>query len=125
MPFWIQGWVEVTSFPPAEHDDHAWQGVLRILPIVDEADRVSEELFGLSKGAVTEKRPPASIAAGRGIPPQPSSELRDDLERIRAHELKYGAGEYGGEVLGGGSAPQLGLFGDVEEKKKAEKKRGK
>ena len=48
MPFWIQGWLEVTTDGP--HDAEAiWQAVVDLGPLVDTSDGVSEHLFGLSK----------------------------------------------------------------------------
>ena len=96
MPFWIEGWVEATRLPTAEQYEHAWSGVLRISPIVDTADPVSEQLFGLSKGLVSGEHSIAAVAAARGIPPHPSSELRAELEGIKAHEARHGSGEVGG-----------------------------
>ncbi len=94
--FWIDGWVEVTRMLPSEEDEHAWQGVLRVLPLIDGADEISEQLFGLSRAAVTTSEPLEAVAARRGIPPNPSAELRADLDRIAEHERRHGPGELGG-----------------------------
>lgn len=96
MPFWIEGWLEVMRMWPPEEDEHSWQGVLRIGPLVDCADDVSEELFGLSRRLVSSDEPHGAVAARRGIPPHPSAELRADLERIAQHERLHGPGELGG-----------------------------
>lgn len=96
MSFWIEGWIEVTRMLPHEEDEHAWSGVLRVGPLVDGADDVSERLFGLSKALVSSNEPHAAIAARRGIPPHPSAQLRADLERIADHERRHGQGEFGG-----------------------------
>ncbi|WP_437734449.1 hypothetical protein [Sorangium sp. So ce1335] len=96
MPFWIEGWVEVTRDLPSEEDEHSWQGLLRVGPLVDGADEVSEELFGLSKRLVSSEQPHGAVAARRGVPPHPSAELRADLVRIAEHERIHGPGELGG-----------------------------
>lgn len=95
MPFWIEGWIEATRMEAPEQDEHAWSGVIRIAPIVDVADEVSERLFGLSKTLVASGTENA-LAPNRGIPENPSAELRAELEVHRAHERKYGRGELGG-----------------------------
>ena len=48
MPFWIEGWVEVTTQDDST-EEHAWAGAINIGSLVDTADEVSERLFGLSK----------------------------------------------------------------------------
>ena len=94
MPYWIEGWVEATRFDGAEQEDrHAWQAVLNLSSLIDVVDAVSEQLFGLSKRWQPEH---GAVAAGRGAPPNPSDELRNDLEQIEQHERKHGPGEYGG-----------------------------
>jgi hypothetical protein len=95
MPFWIEGWIEATRTDGSEQDEHAWSGVIRIGPIVDGADEVSERLFGLAKGLVASGAANA-VAANRGIPENPSAELRAELEGHRTHEREHGSGEFGG-----------------------------
>jgi hypothetical protein len=95
MPFWIEGWVEVTSLDDTT-EEWAWQSLMTISPLVDVADEVSERLFGLSKKCVTGQSPVVPLFAGRGIPPNPSKEVQRDLEEIIELERKYGPGEIGG-----------------------------
>ncbi|HYQ02771.1 MAG TPA: hypothetical protein VER96_29070 [Polyangiaceae bacterium] len=40
--------------------------------------------------------PVVAVAAGRGIPRDPSPELRCDLDRHASHEREFGPGELGG-----------------------------
>jgi hypothetical protein len=95
MPFWIEGWIEATRMDASEQDEYAWSGVIRIGPIVDVADDVSERLFGLSKRLVASAAE-SGVAQNRGIPANPSAELRAELEEHRVHERKHGSGELGG-----------------------------
>lgn len=95
MPFRMEGWVEVDRSPDAGADSHAWQGILRIGPLVDAADETSEQLFGLSK-AHASPPVPESLVGGRGVPADPSPELSADLGRIAEFEAQYGKGEFGG-----------------------------
>jgi len=95
--FWIEGWVEIAPSDKAgEGDTHAWQGVMRVAPLVDVAGPISERLFGLSKAWVSGEDTTASVAARRGWPSSPSDELQHELERIQRHEVQYGPGEIGG-----------------------------
>lgn len=95
MPFDIEGWIEVARSPdPA--DDHTWCGVVHLGSLVDVADDDTEQLFGLSKLCVSGKKSVDALAAGRGLPPNPSAQVRRELEQIAAHEAKYGPGESGG-----------------------------
>ncbi|WP_437301047.1 hypothetical protein [Sorangium sp. So ce426] len=108
--FWIEGWVEVTRMLPFEEDEHAWQGVLRVLPLIDGADAISQRLFGLSRDVVAAGEPLGAVAARRGIPPNPSAQLRADLDRIAEHERRYGPGELGGTTYA--SWTELSAFRD-------------
>ena len=95
MSFDIHGWIEVTSMEPDDPcPEHAWRGVLKIGPLVDVADDISERLFALSKRCVTENS--SAFAARRGLPVHPSAELRREIEDIAAFEAQYGPGEIGG-----------------------------
>lgn len=97
MSFWIEGWIEITCDSPLEEYEHSWQGVVRLLPLNCGADDVSLRLFGLLKVVTAGDPPdPEALAPKRGKPPNPSSELRDDFDRIAQHEERYGPGEYGG-----------------------------
>lgn len=97
MPFWIEGWVEITVLDKTERDDEsAWQGVINISPLIDVADIVSERLFGLSKQCVAGEKAVNSLAAERGLPDYPSAEVRRNIQEIRNYEESYGRGEFGG-----------------------------
>ena len=91
MPYSIDGWVEAGhADDPAE--PHSWRGVVRLGPLVDVADGVSERLFGLSR-----RQPIAgALFAGRGWPASVSAEAEADRDRIAAHEAEFGPGECGG-----------------------------
>jgi hypothetical protein len=93
--FWIEGWIEVARSPDTA-DTHAWFGVVNLGSLVDVADEDTERLFGLSKLCVSGKKSVESVAADRGVPPNPSEQVRQELESITAHEAKYGPGECGG-----------------------------
>ena len=96
MGFWIQGWIEVTTFEEGERDEHSWQSIINLGTLIDVADEVSEQLFGLSKRCVTREYDAKSQMAGRGLPIYLSKSARQEIEEIREHEQKYGAGEFGG-----------------------------
>jgi len=91
MPYCIEGWVEATTTPPSEQDQHSWMGILMLGGIVDVADCVSERLFGLSKRCAKDPSMISAIAPRRGIPANPSKELRADLQ---THDAS--SGEVGG-----------------------------
>lgn len=99
MPFEIEGWIEVARLPETT-DIYAWFGVVRLSPLVDVADGDTERLFGLSKQCVSGEMSVDALAdmhaAMRGLPTNPSAEVRRDLERIAALEEKYGPGDFGG-----------------------------
>lgn len=95
MPFDIEGWIEVARNPNVD-DEHAWFGIVRLNSLVDVADEDTEHLFGLSKLCVSGKKSVCALAAERGVPANPSRQVRDELEYIAAHEAKYGPGEMGG-----------------------------
>ena len=96
MPFWIEGWIEATRTDGPEQDEHSWSGVVQIGPLVDVADDVSEQLFGLSKRLVGSPEASRALAANRGIPPNPSAEVQAVVEEHAAHEAEHGPGEVGG-----------------------------
>lgn len=98
MPFDIEGWIEVARLPDTS-DPHAWFGVVRLSSIVDVADADTERLFGLSKLCVSGKKSVDALAANRGVPTNPSAQVRRDLEEIAAHEAKNGPGEFGGHTF--------------------------
>ena len=56
----------------------------------------SERLFGLSKACVSGDRTVESVAAGRGLPLNPSPQVQDEIAKIAAHDLQFGSGEIGG-----------------------------
>ena len=91
----IEGWIEVTRNPDAAAA-HAWFGVVCLSSIVDVADDDTERLFGLSKLCVSGQKVIDALAAGRGVPPNASAQVRRDLDDIAAHEAEYGPGEFGG-----------------------------
>ncbi len=95
MSFDIEGWIEVARNPDTA-DAHAWFGVVRLSSLVDVADDDTERLFGLSKLCVTGKKSVDALAAGRGVPPNPSSQVSRELVDIAAHEINFGPGEVGG-----------------------------
>jgi hypothetical protein len=95
MPFWIEGWIEVARLPDTMAE-HAWFGVVRLSTIVDVADADTERLFGLSRRCVTGNWDGDALAAARGMPPNPSGQVREAMQEIAAHEAKYGPGECGG-----------------------------
>ena len=93
MPFWIEGWVEISRDVHDPDETGHWSGVLRVLPLVDGADDFSEAFFGLSKRAAQDTTAPA---ARRGLPPDPSHAVQEEMARIAAFEARHGAGERGG-----------------------------
>jgi hypothetical protein len=95
MPFWVEGWIEVARLPDTAHK-YAWFGVVNLGSLVDVADEDTERLFGLSKQCMTGEKSVDAFAASRGVPLNPSAQVRHELEEIAAHEAKYGPGEFGG-----------------------------
>jgi len=95
LSFDIEGWIEVARNPDTA-DAHAWFGVARLGSLVDVGDDDTERLFGLSKRYRRGECEAESLAADRGLPPNPSSQVRIAMEEIAAHEAKYGLGECGG-----------------------------
>jgi hypothetical protein len=86
----------MTSLDPQDRSEEcAWSGVIRLNYLIDTADEVSEALFGLSKRALRGHdlgfRP---VALARGIPTNPSDEVKGEMERIRKHEERFGGGEF-------------------------------
>ena len=96
MPFGIEGWIEVSQWSAADSNEECWCGVVNLGGLVDVADSDSERLFGLSKACVSGDRIVESVAAGRGIPFNPSTQVQDELAKIAAHDLQFGRGEVGG-----------------------------
>src|SRR5262245_21897506 len=93
----IHGWIEITYASDSEaQDDTMWMGVTRLAPLVDVPDKFSEAAFGFSKAAVSDPEGFMPIASNRGVPTACSSEVRDDIARIREHERQHGRGETGG-----------------------------
>lgn len=97
MPFWIEGWVEISRFTGQEkQEENAWSGAINLSTIIDVSDHVSEQLFGLSKRCVAGEVDIEGIFATRGSPPNPSNEVLAELKVIAKHECQYGPGECGG-----------------------------
>ena len=92
MSFDIEGWVEVTD----GFDELIWIGAIRLASLIDVADEVSEQLFGLSKRCVSGEHHVTPLAADRGVPTTVSPEAQSDLQLIRDHEAEHGEGEFGG-----------------------------
>lgn len=97
MPFWIEGWVEITTFKGEEkQEESAWNGAINLSAIIDVSDHVSEQLFGLSKRCVAGEVDIVGIFAKRGLPLNPSKEVLTELKAIAKYECLYGSGECGG-----------------------------
>ena len=93
----IHGWIEITYASDRDaQDDTMWMGVTRLAPLVDVPDKFSEAVFGFSKAAVANPESVSPIASNRGVPTACSSQVRDEIARIRDHERQYGPGECGG-----------------------------
>jgi hypothetical protein len=91
MPFWIEGWLEVRRAGEA-----TWSGVVSIGPLVDGGDEISERLFGLSKHWRSSQSQIDAAVGDRGVPSDPSEELRAELAEHAAHVREFGPGELGG-----------------------------
>ncbi len=94
----IHGWVEVSQLDRERRtEEHAWGGVISISAVIDSCDEVSQLLFGFSKQALTGGALPyVPIAANRGLPPNPSGNVQQDLKDIRDLEQRFGPGEFRG-----------------------------
>lgn len=96
MPFDIEGWIEVNNYAdPTDETEDVWDGVIVIDNIVRN-DTVSEKLFGLSKRCIAHGYTIESLAASRGLPPNPSAHTRMELEKIAQLEQEYGDCGFGG-----------------------------
>jgi hypothetical protein len=94
----IHGWVEISELDQHQrNEDYAWSAVIDVGFIIRFCDELSHLLFGFSFLALTGGQLEfAPIAMNRGIPPNPSWEVRQDLKQIRQHEEKFGFGEFSG-----------------------------
>ncbi len=91
MSFDVDGWVEISLVPVAEHGDGiGWDPLLCLSPLMLAGDRVSSELFGLAKE-------PASTApfSSRGLPADACSVVRAAFDSNEAFIAKYGEGAFG------------------------------
>ncbi len=95
MPVDIYGWVEISRWNHNElSDEHAWSGVINLCSLIDGTDLVSEALFGFSKRCfIGTDLGFAPLALNRGLPPNPSMQVREGIEAVRRHEQRFGAGE--------------------------------
>jgi hypothetical protein len=111
----IHGWVEVTRFSGADQEDeHAWTAAIRLSGLVDVPDAVSERLFGLSSRYIAGEATAPAVAANRGLPPNPSDQVKFDRARILDHEQKFGSGEFGGYTFAGWREIKAVTFTDEE-----------
>jgi hypothetical protein len=94
MPFDVEGWIEVGY--PDTAEGQRWVGVINLSRLMSSWERDTERIFGLSKGYVTGESSTVAVAAARGVPPNPSRVVLDDLAQIAGHEAEYGPGEFGG-----------------------------
>ena len=95
----IHGWVEVSSLDIADRDEpHAWAGVIRLDYLIRWYDIVAVALFRFRAATRLRGDPelPEAVAKERGIPSNPSAEVRAELDAIKRHEERFAAGEFGG-----------------------------
>jgi hypothetical protein len=95
MPFCVEGWIEVARSPDAAAE-RAWVGVINLGALVDVADRTAEQLFGLSKECISGAKAVDALAAHRGIPANPSEQVRKAVDGVATHEAEFGQGEIRG-----------------------------
>ena len=96
MPFWIQGWLEVTMDDP-DASDAIWRGVVDLGVLIDTSDDFSELMFGLSKSYRSDQtKRKTSLFADRGLPKIQSAALANALEGHKQLAKDYGPGEIGG-----------------------------
>ena len=111
----IHGWIEVTRFSGAEQEDeHAWIAVIGLSGLVDVPDVVSERLFGLSKRSVNGEAAVPAVAANRGLPLNPSEQVKIARARILELEHQFGSGECGGYTFAGWREIKAVPFTDEE-----------
>lgn len=97
MGYNIEGWVEVTWCTDEEQaEDYAWQSLLNLSVLIQVNVSVSEQLFGLSKRCTAGEITIQSLAAQRGVPANPSWQVKREIEEIREHEQQHGPGVHGG-----------------------------
>ena len=79
----IFGWIEIAKHPP---DGRGWTGVVALGSLVDQADEVSNALFGFGRvpGTIV------PVAARRGLPRDPSPDVQRDVQEIRKFIQEHG-----------------------------------
>ena len=89
MPFDIEGFVEVTSFPPEAHGEVSlWSAAVDIGAFSLQADTMSSQLFGLAKNPN-----PKAHFAERGVPKDSSEQVARDIKRNEQIIAQYGEGD--------------------------------
>lgn len=92
MGYDVTGWIEATALSPEERDGVAsmWQPVLCLDVYFLRGDEISDFLFGLT-------RDPTGVArfAGRGVPEDCTSVVRQQYAENEESVLAHGEGEFG------------------------------
>lgn len=94
----LHGWFEMSRRDESERsDEHAWNSLLNLSGLIDGTDSVSEAMFGFSKRLLSVTKPGFTpLAHQRGWPPNPSAEVRSDMDIVAAMEAQFGRGEFCG-----------------------------
>ena len=94
----LHGRVEMSRWDESERsDEHAWISLLNLSGLIDGTDSVSEALFGFSKRMLSGTQPAFTpLAHQRGWPPNPSAEVRIDMNEVAAMEAQFGKSEFRG-----------------------------
>ncbi len=96
MPFWIQGWLEVTTDGPQDAEA-IWQAVVDLGALVDTSDEISEHLFGMSKRFRSDPTlRDRSLFAERGVPVVRSLAVGNALANHRQLAAQHGPTGIGG-----------------------------
>jgi hypothetical protein len=97
MPIDTGGWIEVSRLNESElTEEYAWQALLNVAAYIDIMDEVAEILFGYSKRILREEYQVTAIAKDRGLPTNPSDQVKAAIDRIQRLENEHGKGEFFG-----------------------------
>jgi hypothetical protein len=97
MPIDTSGWIEVSRFNESElTEEYAWQALLNVAAYIDVADEVTEILFGYSRRILRGEYQVTAVAKDRGLPTNPSDQVKAQIDQIQRLEKEYGKGEFFG-----------------------------
>jgi hypothetical protein len=97
MPIDTGGWIEVSRLNDYElTEEYAWQALLNVAAYIDVADEVTKILFGYSKRILRGEYQVMAVAKDRGLPANPSDQVKADIDQIHRLENEQGKREFFG-----------------------------